>query len=160
MADHPIGPAARLLNRAYPSAGGEENQLVHWRNLGILDVTPAELASAPRLAVWNDPADGTLEERARAYLESNCAHCHSPEGRGRFSALFFEASQPMALATGVCKSPISAGTGAGERQFDLVPGRADESIIPFRMGSVEPAVRMPEVGTAIVHDEEVALVRA
>ncbi len=157
--DIPIGPKARLLNRDYDYGAGPVNQLAHWRSVGILSATDEELANAPYLPVWNDPGDGTLEERARAYLESNCAHCHNPQGRARFSALFFEASRPMGLATGVCKTPISAGTGSGQLTFDLVPGNPDESIIPFRMDSVEPAVRMPELSKAIVHDEGVALVR-
>lgn len=157
--DVPIGPKVRLLNKSYAYAGGIENQLSHWKRLGKLAATDEEIASAPRLPAWDDPLDGTQGERARAYLESNCAHCHNPQGRARFSALFLEASRPMGLATGVCKTPISAGTGSGQLTFDLVPGNPDESIIPFRMDSVEPAVRMPELSKATVHDEGVALVR-
>ena len=72
IGDLPIGPKARLLNRSYPYATGAENQLVHWRNLGFLDVTDEELAAAPRLPVWNDPNDGTLEE-LRAQVEHEWA---------------------------------------------------------------------------------------
>jgi hypothetical protein len=155
----PIGLKARLLNKPYPYAGGTENQLAHWKGLGRLDATNAELASAPHLPVWNDPSDGSLEERARAYLETNCAHCHNPEGRARFSSLFLEASRPMGLSTGICKHPVAAGFGAGEGLFDIVPGNPDGSILPFRMNSVDLAIRMPELSKAIVHAEGVQLVR-
>src|SRR5690606_37767028 len=74
----PIGPAARFLNRPFDYGSGPENQLVHWSSLGLLTGAPADPADAPRLPVWDDPGDGTLEERAKAYLESNCAFCHRP----------------------------------------------------------------------------------
>lgn len=157
--DVPIGPKLRLLNKPYPYAGGVENQLAHWKRLGRLVATDAQLASAPRLPVWDDPNDGTLEERARAYLESNCAHCHNPEGRARFSSLFLEARRPPGLSTGLCKPPVAAGVGAGEGLFDIVPGHPEESILPFRMDSLGLAIRMPEIGKAIVHAEGVQLVR-
>jgi len=156
----PIGPTARLLNKTYPYPTGAENQLVHWQAQGILDVTAGEIAVAPRLPVWDDPTDGTLDQRARAYLESNCAHCHSPTGRARFSGLFLEADRPLGFAVGVCKPPVAAGIGAGDDLYDIVPGAPDDSILVFRMEDLRPAVRMPELSKAIVHAEGVALVRS
>jgi parallel beta-helix repeat protein len=155
--DVPIGPKARLLNKAYPYATGSENQLAHWKRLGRLTATDADLAAAPRLAAWNDPSE-TLEDRARAYLESNCAHCHNPQGRARFSSLFLGAHEPLGLKTGFCKHPVAAGGGSGSLLFDIVPGKPAESILPFRMSSVDLAIRMPEISKAIVHAEGVKLV--
>ena len=34
-----------------------------------------------------------------------------------------------------------------------------ESILVFRMDSVDPAIKMPEISKSVVHDEGVALVR-
>jgi uncharacterized repeat protein (TIGR03806 family) len=76
----PISNRARHLNRDYPYDQGPENQLTYWSRMGLLNNSPAP-QNAPKLAVWNDPDTGTLNERARAWLEINCAHCHSPEGR-------------------------------------------------------------------------------
>jgi uncharacterized repeat protein (TIGR03806 family) len=154
----PIGPTARMLNKGFDYGGGAENQLVHWTTLGLLAGAPADPASAPRLPVWNDPADGTLELRARAYLESNCAHCHRPGGAARQSGLYLEAARPLSSSYGLCKGPVSAGPGAGGLAYDLVPGDPLASILVFRMARSEAQIKMPELSRSVVHEEGVALV--
>jgi uncharacterized repeat protein (TIGR03806 family) len=149
-----IGPKARLLNR--PAPGGGPNQLDAWTSAGILTGAPAP-AGAPRLPVWDDPNDGTLEERARAYLESNCAHCHRPTGRAGFTSLWLDIATPVGFNTGICKTPIAAGVGG--LVYDVVPGDPDQSILVFRMESVVPSVQMPELAKVIPHDAGNALVR-
>jgi len=154
----PIGPKARLLNRTLDYGAGEENQLAHWSATGVLAGAPADPATAPRLPVWNDPSDGTLEQRAKAYLESNCAHCHRPGGSAGGSGLFLEASRALSSAYGLCKGPVSAGAGAGGLDYDLVPGDPDASIMVFRMLHNEAQIKMPELSRSVVHEEGVALV--
>ena len=41
-----------------------------------------DAAAIPRAAVWNDPRTGSLDERAQAYLDVNCVHCHREGTRG------------------------------------------------------------------------------
>lgn len=155
----PIGPKARLLNKNYTYADGTtENQLVHWTRLGVLSGAPSDPAQAPRLPVWSDPDDGTLEQRARAYLESNCAHCHSETGYARFSGLFLNSNDALGAASGICKPPVAAGRGAGSFQYDIVPGHPEESILTFRMDSNDPGIKMPELARSVVHEEGLALV--
>jgi parallel beta-helix repeat protein len=153
-----IGPKARLLNRPAPLTK-DRNQLVQWEAAGILTGLPP-LESVDRLATWNDPWAWSLEERARAYLESNCAHCHRPGGRAGFTSLWLDVGTTAPFNLGFCKSPIAAGVGAGGLDFDVVPGSSAESILSFRMASATPAVEMPELAKAIVHDQGVALVNA
>jgi len=155
----PIGPKARNLNRDYPYSSGAENQLTRWTKAGYLTGAPTSVAEAPRIAVWDDTASGTLEQRARAYLDVNCAHCHNPEGPADTSGLFLGADQPDPLHLGFCKVPVAAGHGAGDLRFDLVHGNPDESILVRRMDSVEPKVAMPELGRSTIHREGVALIR-
>lgn len=152
--DEPIGPKARLLNRDFDYGGGlVKNQLAHWSDLGILAGAPLDPAAAQRLPVWDDPDDGTLDERARAYLESNCMHCHNPAGRARFTGLYLEAARPLGGPVGVCKRPGSAGPGAGGLDYDIVPGDPEASVMIFRMASVAPQIKMPELAKSVVHDE-------
>jgi uncharacterized repeat protein (TIGR03806 family) len=155
----PIGPKARHLNRDFSYAEGSENQLEHWTRTHALIGAPAP-AQAPRLPVWNDPESGTLEARARAWLEINCAHCHSPDGPARNSGLNLLASQHDARAIGILKPPVAAGLGSGGLQFDIVPGEPDQSILVYRIASTHPGIMMPELGKRLVHEEGVALVRA
>jgi len=154
----PLGPKARHLNRDFTYSHGSENQLAYWSRTGALSGAP-QPADAPRLAVWNDPATGSLDQRARAWLEINCAHCHNPLGPARTSGLDLLASQNNPTAFGIMKTPVAAGRGSGPHSFDIVPGEPDKSIIVFRIQSTDAGIMMPELGKRMVHDEGVALVR-
>ena len=153
----PIGPTARQLNREYPYVDGEQNQLAHWQAIGYLEgLPPAE--EIPRLAVWNDPASGSVAERARAYLDINCAHCHRTDAPASTSGLLLDYYQRDATALGIGKPPVAAGRGSGGHQHDVVPGQPHQSILWYRMSSDDPGVRMPELGRQLVHAEGVALI--
>lgn len=154
----PIGPKARHLNRDYDYEGGRENQLVHWTKAGYLAGAPAADA-APRAAVWNDPSTGSLDSRARAYLDVNCAHCHNPQGPANTSGLYLHTIETRDVHLGVCKGPVATGPGTGGRKYGIVPGRAAESILYHRMQSGVPKVMMPELGRAVIHREGVELIR-
>jgi uncharacterized repeat protein (TIGR03806 family) len=154
----PIGPKARNLNRDFDYLDGRENQLTHWTKLGYLRGAPPE-QNAPRLPVWNDPSTGTVEERAMAWMEVNCAHCHNPAGPARTSGLDLQLSQKDPYKRGFMKTPIAAGRGSGGRSYDIVPGKPDESILMFRIQSAEPGIAMPESPHRLIDQEAVALVR-
>ncbi len=156
--DNPVGPKARLLNRDYDYPGGTENQLDHWTAIGALAGAPAS-GAAPRLPVWDDPLDGSLETRARAYLESNCHHCHNPGGRAGFTSLGFRHDQPLDEGYGVCLIAGDGGANSG-LTYAIAPGAPNDSIAIFRMMSVSDGVKMPELSRSVVHAEGVALVSA
>lgn len=153
-----IGVKAALLNRDYPYDSGAENQLLRWTRTGLLSGAPAP-AAAPKMPVWDDPATGTLDQRARAWLDVNCAHCHDGAGMGSTSGLDLRYEQRDPAKFGVCKSPVAAGTGTGMRKYDLLPGQPDQSILQYRIESTTPKVMMPETGRRLAHAEGIALVR-
>lgn len=154
----PIGPKARHLNRDFAYAAGPENQLAHLARVGYLDGVPA-LGQVPRAADWTDAAHASLDDRARAYLDINCGHCHSATGPAITSGMWLDASTRDRLKLGFCKQPIAAGKGTGNRLYGVVPGNPDASILAFRMDSDDPAVMMPELGRSVIHREGVALIR-
>jgi len=158
--DKPLGPKAARLNKDYAYATGTQNQLSHWTTIGILAGAPGDVTTAPKQAVWNDAETGSLDERALAYLDSNCAHCHGEEtGRAKSTALWLNAERAtIDEHTGVCKHPIAAGPATEGREFDIVPGDADASIMTFRMNSVQAEVKMPELAKSMVHTEGVQLI--
>lgn len=154
----PIGIRARQLNREYNYLHGSENQLNYWSRQGMIKGAP-DATQAPRFPVWNDPKTGSLNERARAWLEVNCAHCHSPKGRSWSTGLDLMANQRDPSLIGVYKVPTAAGRGTGGHEYDIVPGKPDASIFVYRIGSVEPDIAMPELGRRLVHKEGLALVK-
>jgi len=154
----PIGPKARFLNRDNRYDGEVHNQLAYMERAGILAGLPADPAAIETAPDWQDTSV-SLENRAKAYLDSNCAHCHNPGGFASNSALFLEYWRDVDTSYGLCKTPVAAGAGSGGLQYDIVPGDPERSILAFRMDSNVPDVRMPEIGRSIIHDEGVALIR-
>lgn len=88
----PIGPKVRSLNMDVVRGGETVNQLTYFQSLGILNpVTPSSFTQLPDS---HDPAL-PVAERARAYLDVNCAHCHSHSGIASGTALYFDFSLPL-----------------------------------------------------------------
>jgi uncharacterized repeat protein (TIGR03806 family) len=151
----PIGPKARNLN--FVIAGQQENQLAHWASLGKLSGLPG-LTNVSQLPDWKDKNHFSLDQRARAYLDINCAHCHIKGGDAYNTGLFLEYEQTDKGHLGILKSPVSAGNGVGGFNYDIVPGDAAHSILAYRMNSTEPGTAMPELARTIIHKEGVKLI--
>lgn len=73
----PIGPKARNLNFIVDRDGNEINQLDFLSTKGVLyPVDHENFGSTPN---YNNDRVST-EQRVRAYLDINCAHCHRSQG--------------------------------------------------------------------------------
>ena len=144
----PIGPSARQLNR--------NDQLSNWTEKGWLKT--AEQTAFPQLADYENKS-AALSERARAWLEVNCAHCHRKEGPAKNSGLYLLASESDPYRLGVNKPPIAAGKGSGGLKYSIVPRNPDQSILVHRIESLEPGEMMPELGRKLTHKEGVELIR-
>lgn len=153
----PIGPKIRNLNKDYAYAEGTENQLSRWAKLGLLSNLPA-VETVPKTPNWEDSVHYNLDQRARAYLDMNCGHCHNPKGPAYTSGLYLNWENENPENLGICKTPVAAGKATGGNYFDIVPGKANESIVIHRMLSNDPGVRMPELGKQLIHTEGVALI--
>lgn len=142
----PIGPKARNLS-------------AHWletrHRAGRLDVMPAVVGRVP---VWEDRDKAPVTLAARGYLESNCAHCHNPQGSASNSGLDLRWEQADPYSLGIMKRPVAAGRGAGTFEFDIVPGDPAHSILTYRMGSTEGGIGMPELGRTTIDPEGLAVV--
>jgi len=91
-----LGVKTRQLNRdfTYPS-GVTNNELRVWNRLGLFDTnfSDADIEKFPKLARAND-FSRSLEDRARSYLDANCANCHRPRG----TVAYFDARYDTPLA--------------------------------------------------------------
>ena len=156
----PIGLKPRHINKAYAHMHEAENQLAHFVQNGLLaESSQFPLAALPRNAKM-DSREVSLNERARSYLDINCGHCHNRAGAGDTSGLFLNIEETDQLRLGVCKPPIAAGQGTGGRFVSIQPGKPDQSILSYRMESLDLGAMMPELGRATVHREGVELIKA
>jgi uncharacterized repeat protein (TIGR03806 family) len=147
----PLGPKVRHINR--------DGQLEDLIARGILVGAPADSTTWPKAPVFDDPTTGDLDARARGWLDINCAHCHNPTGAARTSGLNLTVTNTDLFQLGVCKPPVAAGQGSGSRDWGIVPGAPDESILVYRLESTLADVKMPELGRNLVDAEGVALIR-
>jgi uncharacterized repeat protein (TIGR03806 family) len=151
----PIGPTIAQLNKKYSFSEEHLNQLETFQNWSLIDL-PIHPFKLSKLPVWND-TKATLEDRAKAYLDANCAHCHNSKGSAKNSGLFLTFDENDLRKRGILKPPVAAGKGSGDLEFSILPGHPEASILVYRMKSIDPAIQMPEIGRTLVHQEGVAL---
>ncbi|HET7793425.1 MAG TPA: SO2930 family diheme c-type cytochrome [Rhizobacter sp.] len=165
----PIGPKVRNLNKNYDYGNGVvKNQLTHLNDLGLLNGFGGTPATAPQGVDWKDGTK-TLSERAAAYLDVNCGHCHNgSSGAGQaggyasqsgllLSLSDFQSPQPSTW--GVCKLPLAyVGTGQPGYRYDINPGSSASSILLYRMSHVGAGQTMPVFGRQTNHVEALTLI--
>lgn len=159
----PIGPKARNLNRSYAyAAGNTQNQLSYLDGQKLLSGFTG-LANAPVNADYRD-ATQSMEARAKAYLDGNCAHCHSSQAAAFQSGLMLDiasigASSPSTSVWGVCKKPLAYSSQDPTYKYDIEPGQATASILLYRLSHIETSEIMPPIGRKVNHTEGMAVVR-
>jgi hypothetical protein len=112
----------------------------------------------PANAGWKDEHNSTTEQRARAYLDINCGHCHNKSGPANTSGLFLDIHETNPTALGIQKTPVAAGRGSGNLSHDIEPGKPEKSILIYRMNTNDPGFAMPEIGREQIHKEGIALI--
>jgi uncharacterized repeat protein (TIGR03806 family) len=147
----PIGPKGRNLNTVLENG---KPQLDDWVAKGMLHELPSEVSSVAAIEDLAAP----LNDRARAYLDINCAHCHKPDGSASNSGLFLDYSQKEPVRFGINKHPTAAGRGAGNLKVVIDPGSPATSILYYRMANNEAGIAMPELGRSVTHKEGVDLI--
>ena len=154
----PLGTKARNLNKDFAYTDGKENQLAHWTKAGILKGSP-EPSHAPKVPRYDDPSTGSVEQRARTWLDVNCAHCHNPAGPARTTGLDLRLARSIRprSASGSRRSPPAMARATTSTTSS--PASPDDSIVIYRLESTEPGVMMPELPRRMVPDDAVALLR-
>lgn len=136
----------------YPN-GVVGDQLETWLHAGILAAAPPPV-DAPLV----DPAgEGSVEDRARSWLHTNCSSCHRPGEQDRVS-LDLRWGVPLA-ETGACDVAPSAGDLHIDDARVIAPGDPSRSVLLARVQDVG-AARMPPLGVTVPDAEGVALLTA
>lgn len=153
-----LGLVTQQVNFDLTDGKTPANQLERLASAGIFDAALPDTNTLPKLVAPFGADD--LDTRARAYLHANCSHCHRPGGGGGPSGLVLLHWETDPTKNGVCKGSVAAGSGTGAHTYDIVPGHPEESIMPFRMSSTDPEIKMPEIPNLIPHKEGIELISA
>lgn len=151
----PIGPKLRNLARTFDYADGTREQIIKWVDAGYLQ--PGFPPPQP-VAKWNDP-DASLNDRVRAYVDMNCAHCHADGKHCDYRPMRFawqETALPVNL--GVCVEPEDPLPSNPELVYIVAPSNTFRSMLLHRISATDESVRMPLLGRTVVHEEAVQLV--
>lgn len=141
----------QLAGRTSATGGG---LLAEWIAAGRVKGAPADLATLPSHPATGDTT-ASEGDRARAYLDVNCAICHLPDGPAP-STMDLRAETPLAsmkLVDAVPDAPIGL---ANERRVHA--GNPDASAVIARM-STRGRGAMPPLASTRVHDDAVAMLR-
>ena len=128
----PIGPKLRSMNFEIDGVNQLEQFISNQQLSGVASST-----SVRSLPNWEDTSL-PLDVRARAYMDINCAHCHIPGGQCEE-----ESTLNFAFETPLEESNIANQT----------------FLIDYRINADVDGVRMPFIGTTILHTEGVQLIQ-
>ena len=149
----PIGPKARNMNKNVGYTSGDMNQLLYWAAQGWIE---SKLNADLMQSYENENV--SIDERARAYLDINCGHCHIPGGSADTTGLYLNLTEETKEHLGIFKKPVAAGRASGNLKYSIVPGKSNKSIMIYRMDSLDPGIMMPESGRALADDKGIKLI--
>jgi uncharacterized repeat protein (TIGR03806 family) len=152
-----LGLELAQLNGAitYAATGRTANQLDTLSTIGIL--TPALTQPPAQLPAMPDPfGTGSLTERARAYLHTNCSNCHRPGG-GTPVSMDLRYTTALASAN-ACEVVPTRPLGVANARLIAVGGTdpASRSMIVLRANRID-ADSMPPIQPRVVDTAGLAL---
>jgi uncharacterized repeat protein (TIGR03806 family) len=157
-AQYVLGVKARQLNGDfyYPDSGRTDNQLRTLNQLGLFNppiTNESAIASIAQLVALTNTA-ASLEERARSYLDANCAQCHRPGGPQATFDLRYDT--PLADQNIIDALPVKGSLGYDRARL-IAPKDPWRSVLYDRVNSVDPLIKMPPLARNLVDADAVSL---
>jgi uncharacterized repeat protein (TIGR03806 family) len=125
-----IGLEMAQMNRlhTYPSTGHTASQIDTLTHIGLLEKSSptSELPAFPKLT--ND--DAPIGERARAFLHTNCSHCHRPHSTGPHDYRVTVPLSDLCFETEISGSPKVHLITAGDIEYSRISQRLHRGEMP------------------------------
>lgn len=147
----PIGIKPIHLNNALNGS----NQLQQWIQKGFLE---NNLPQNIKAVVDYTDTSASLNERARAYFDIQCAYCHNDNGSAYYVPLRMDYSQTIdPYNMGACMSSSMPVPGISHG-YAIEPQNPSNSVLLAMMNTNNPMFKMPRIGRSTIHQEGVALI--
>lgn len=154
----PIGIKPQNLNFNYNYGSSTKNQLTKWIEEGYLE-SNFNLPTAENSTVDYNDATKSLDQRARSYVDINCAHCHQTDRHCDYRLMRFAYNETANNRTnmGVCLNTSDMQGFPSSLAKVVAPGNTTKSMLYYRINTTDEAYRMPLHGRTMIHEEGVAL---
>jgi len=131
----------------YAQTGRTANQVATLNAIGMFN--PAIATAPSALPALQDPfgSTGTLDERARAYLHTNCSQCHRPNG-GTPTDLDLRYTTSLAGTNGCDRPPQAGELGLANARI-IAPGAAVRSVLVARVNRRDTQAMPPLASTVV-----------
>ena len=149
VANYVLGVNTRQLNGnlAYPATGVTDNQLRTLNRLGLFNPAFDEggISNFDQMSALTN-LTASLENRARSYLDANCAQCHQPGGTGiTFDARY---DTPLALQN-ITNYPAAHSLGVDNAKI-IAPKDVWRSTIWERINTTNDLYKMPPLARSLI----------
>lgn len=124
-----------------------DDQIPTLATAGIFDArtVPRDVGSLGHLPAITETST-SIDARARAYLQTQCAHCHMPGNAGN-QGEFDMRYGTLLRDTKLCTAEPQNDMGIGGAKI-LKPGSPDQSLTWVRLHALQKEVRMPPLATS------------
>ncbi len=152
-------------DREAPHAEAKSRSMISLRSLiqkGVIRSYPDSWTAEPPRVDRVDPTG----RAALGYLHSNCGNCHNARGSGDALSVVFRHSlnsggdMDLAIQTGLNRAGrfLIPGVPPGESMI-IKSGDPEHSILYYRMASRDPYRQMPPVGTKLIDQEALGVIK-
>jgi uncharacterized repeat protein (TIGR03806 family) len=151
--DEVLGVNSRQLNgnQTYSATGVTDNQLRTLNRLGMFypAINEGAINGFEKLSALTNTS-ASLEERARSYLDANCAQCHQPANTAGIHANFDARYDTPLAQQNITNAPAITGLGISDNACVVKSRDIWRSVMYYRLNTNNTAIMMPPLARSII----------